>query len=302
MQKGWRFYKSCEDVVEGGVDNIAAVVLGLIESGIGWPVPSAGEVNVFWAMGNLATKMAWPSIVDFVVKEISGGVMQVTLNPSPYTSEVLRRQEKTDVSANEAFFNLAARRIFDATNQLTDNQGVLIHNKASFKDAVNFSTMKTLEKGFDTRFRAKPGTLVILQDDHSYISDAKVLVKRELINTMPGLVRPDHNLTLATNYPALIRWLFRQVIDRPHDVELEYCFDLLKRHFGVASITYMVEHRFTDAVRRDVEAMARNVRRTYFGTLSETTYDWNELGRVLQFLQNSVSAELPSVRALGREL
>ncbi|KAK8758559.1 hypothetical protein V5799_003806 [Amblyomma americanum] len=161
LEKGWRFYKSCEDVVEGGADNMAAVVAGLVEAGIGWPVPTAGKVSLVSAMVLLATKMGWPSLLDFVVPEASGNVIQVTINRSPYSTEILTRVKDIDTKALEAFFNLAARRIFESRKAAAKHEGAEVYrSEASFKDAVNFSSMMTLEKSYEAYFLAKPGTLV----------------------------------------------------------------------------------------------------------------------------------------------
>ncbi|KAL3203118.1 hypothetical protein MRX96_042129 [Rhipicephalus microplus] len=64
----------------------------------------------------------------------------------------------------------------------------------------------------------------------------------------------------------------------------KYCFDLTKKYMGLASIMHVSQQRFTDVVRSDVEAMARDMRRMYFSTLEQTTFDWKDLSLVLEFI------------------
>ncbi|KAL3217136.1 hypothetical protein MRX96_032570 [Rhipicephalus microplus] len=73
---------------------------------------------------------------------------------------------------------------------------------------------------------------------------------------------------------------------------VEYCFDLTKKYMGLASIMHVSQMRFTDVVRSDVEAMARDVRRMYFSTLDQTTYDWKDLSRVPEFIDVALSGNI----------
>ncbi|KAH8028681.1 hypothetical protein HPB51_018105 [Rhipicephalus microplus] len=149
---------------------------------------------------------------------------------------------------------------------------------------------------------------------------------------MPDQVQRYAELRLATNYEHFVHFFSHRVIFPQREDELmlgwhvvlhvaaltnsdlatlfheliggskepiwkhkKYCFDLTKKYMGLASIMHVSQQRFTNVVRSDVEAMARDVRRMYFSTLEQTTYDWKDLSRVLEFIDVVLSGNIEKV-------
>ncbi|XP_075554866.1 uncharacterized protein LOC142587611 isoform X2 [Dermacentor variabilis] len=77
--------------------------------------------------------------------------------------------------------------------------------------------------------------------------------------------------------------------------DTRFCFSNTVRFFGVASFSLYVRDHYTAAVREEVESMAKAVRRTYFATLTDSTYDWASLTYTLKYLRRSQSYRLREI-------
>ncbi|XP_065284415.1 EEF1AKMT4-ECE2 readthrough transcript protein-like isoform X3 [Dermacentor albipictus] len=77
--------------------------------------------------------------------------------------------------------------------------------------------------------------------------------------------------------------------------DMRFCLSNTVRFFGVASYSLYVRDHYTAAVREEVESMAKAVRRTYFATLTDSTYDWASLNDTLKYLRRSQSHRLREI-------
>ncbi|XP_054928050.1 uncharacterized protein [Dermacentor andersoni] len=209
LQKSWRFYKSCEDVLGGAVDNTPYVVDALNDSGIQWPTPSNHDVNLVHAMVYLATRMAWPSIVDFAVEPQADDVVEVTISPSKYTAEVLQRRGGVNLTAYEDFFNVAVEHFSKAGGYDNTNTS-----------AVNFSTMYNLENNYEVYYLKKAQEEVVFDENLEWVQNLTIFLKAELVQSMPDRVYPQSRLRIATGHVEFINWLIDQVLDHMSHVEL----------------------------------------------------------------------------------
>ncbi|KAH7941326.1 hypothetical protein HPB49_012334 [Dermacentor silvarum] len=246
---------------------------------------------------------------------------QVTISPSPYTEEALQRREGVNLTAYEAFFNVAAEHFSKAWGNGNPNTS-----------AVNFSTMYDLENDYAIYYHKKGKQEVIFDDNLAWVQHMSAVLKAELVQAMPDRVYPQSRLKMAASHEEFVNWVIVQTIDHHTNVELvlgwhvvlhvasltnrelavrfhelvtgsvdpawqhkKHCFDLTKRYLGVASIRYVSQQRFTDSVRDDVDRMARDVRRTYFGTLQKATYDWKDLTVLLEFIENALSGDIQQI-------
>ncbi|KAL3203668.1 hypothetical protein MRX96_041790 [Rhipicephalus microplus] len=311
LQKSWRFYKSCEDVVDDHTDNTAYVLKSMFDCRLSWPDPSPTGEDLLQVIVCLSTKMAWPSLAYLQVDSVAKDV--VTMNPSQYTQEILRRVQEINATAYEVFFNAAVEHF---------------RQPDSDTYAINFTAIHYLEMEYARRVGEEAGPLVYYNQELSWVKNIVWMLRQ----AMPDQVQRYAELRLATNYEHFVHFFSHRVIFPQREDELmlgwhvvlhvaaltngdlatlfheliggskepiwkhkKYCFDLTKKYMGLASIMHVSQQRFTNVVRSDVEAMARDVRRMYFSTLEQTTYDWKDLSRVLEFIDVVLSGNIEKV-------
>ncbi|XP_050037971.2 uncharacterized protein [Dermacentor andersoni] len=149
---------------------------------------------------------------------------------------------------------------------------------------------------------------------------------KEALAKLPWQTLQLANLSFSTNYWPLVKKVLVGIVESPRDFELvmgwhvvhyaapitshelatayhdiyassmdavqkhrRFCFSNAVRFFGVASFSLYVRDHYTPAVREEVESMAKAVRRTYFATLTDSTYDWASLTDTLKYLRRSQS-------------
>ncbi|KAL1472612.1 hypothetical protein MTO96_022913, partial [Rhipicephalus appendiculatus] len=270
LQKSWRFYNSCKDVLDNRTDNTVYVVDLLRDCDLSWPTLTPYRVKLVKTIVCLSTRMAWPSIVYFQVDSAGADVVRVTMNPSPYTKEIFQHDRGINATAYEAFFNAA----------------VAHYRGAGGRSDVNFTTMHKLEMEYASRFGEEAGPLVFYDQRLPWVQSIATM----LVQAMPDRVHGHSKLILATNYEHFVDWFVQRILNPQRDDELmlgwhvvlhvaavtnrqlailfheliggskdpvrqheQYCFDLTKKYMGLASIMYVSQQRFTDAVRSDVD-------------------------------------------------
>ncbi|KAL3203136.1 hypothetical protein MRX96_042147 [Rhipicephalus microplus] len=199
LQKSWRFYKFCEDVVDDHTDNTAYVLRSMFDCRLSWPDPSPTGVDLLQVIGCLSTKMAWPSIAYLQVDSVAKDV--VTMNPSPYTQEILRRVQEINVTAYEVFFNAAVEHF---------------RQPDSDTYAINFTAIHNLEMEYAGRVGEEAGPLVYYNQELSWVKS----IVRTLRRAVPDHVQRYAELRLATNCEHFVHFFSHRVIFPQREDEL----------------------------------------------------------------------------------
>ncbi|KAH6925604.1 hypothetical protein HPB50_007985 [Hyalomma asiaticum] len=211
LQKTWRYYKSCENVILGKADNVATVVDYMRQAGIRWPVPSYGDVDPFAAMMFLCKQLGWPSTLEFELREQSDHYALIVVEPSAVTQQVLkqRRHLLQNESEYEAYFTALAN-----------------HFQLSFAEKGNSATFEATMRAETELFEYidhDAGAMSVL-GKHSYGRIRKGL--EQLINaSLQQLVsvasRADNfSMDIVTTHREFVEALLIRAVETPRDVEL----------------------------------------------------------------------------------
>ncbi|KAL1446904.1 hypothetical protein MTO96_028701, partial [Rhipicephalus appendiculatus] len=329
LQKTMRFFKSCVDVVEtAGVDNTRTVLDGLRDAGIGWPSPQGASASTLVEAMVLFTEyMGWPSLLDFSIENKAQEPSQVTVLPSRLTKAMVSRGSWLKSSKSFSSF-------FDLVVSNYKRVAVKIPNaSATFEEVMSAEQRRTSLSDYE----ALPGAEVTFSNNtEPTILKATEALKRAL-SKLPWQTLRLADLSFSTQYWTLVHKVLTGIVEAPRDFELimawhvvhyvapitnrelavayhdfselpldtihkhrRFCFRNMLQFYGVATFSMYVKEHFTKPVREQVEAVAKDIRRLYFTTLTDTTYDWASLSGPLKYLTRAQSVPRQGVSAIAQ--
>ncbi|XP_065284414.1 endothelin-converting enzyme 2-like isoform X2 [Dermacentor albipictus] len=328
LQKTLRFLKSCLDVVETkDIDNTDTVRSGLGDAGIGWPsLQGADADTLLKATVFFSEYLGWPSLLDYVIEHGTTHASQVTILPSRLTKAIVYRGfSHRKEEGFRHFFTLLTHNYARAANGSvndTNNGNVTLEEVMSAEQRC--VTFPDYQQG------ASDMVLFSNTTERSILKAMGAL--KEALAKLPWQTLRLANLSFSTNYWPLVKKVLVGIVESPRDFELvmgwhvvhyaapitshelatayhdtfassvdalqkhkRFCLSNTVRFFGVASYSLYVRDHYTAAVREEVESMAKAVRRTYFATLTDSTYDWASLNDTLKYLRRSQSHRLREI-------
>lgn len=324
LQKTLRFFKSCVDVVDtDSVNNVATVLDGLRDAGIRWPSPRGADADTLVeAMVLFSEHMGWPSLLDFVIEHGVHQFSQVTILPSRLSKFVLSLGSSFEKREGfRSFFSLLVSHYERAAENTTD-------------DIVTFEEVMSAQQrriSFQDYFAVSDEPVLFTNNTERSISTAVNALKRAL-SKLPWKTLRLAGLTFRTEHWKLVYNVLSGIVKAPRDFELimawhvayylapitnrelavayhdfsvlriataykhrRFCFINTIKFFGVATFSLYVKEHFTEPVRQQVETMAKNTRRAYFATLTDSTYDWASLANTLVYLTRSQSTRVREI-------
>ncbi|XP_077498632.1 uncharacterized protein LOC144109708 [Amblyomma americanum] len=263
LQKAWAFYRGCEEVSEGKVDNSESIVHMLKEAKLDWPDRNT-EVDAVFSITFLQEKLAWPAAIQFVVNEISPGVVEVVFSPSESLQNYknVRSSRLTNRKRYAEFFSALVRAFgnttspadgFEATMWLEDQHLKGLGRQPNTTETVDHTFSENWQRTAErwrTTLRELVSSLVQGLPEIGFATTNKA----ELESLHGQIAANESDVVLMLGWRAVqevsryanrdFAVFYYSYSDRPLDRFLRQCFDLFSGLMGLASITHYVAAHF----------------------------------------------------------
>lgn len=314
-QKAWVFYRNCEDVVTGDADN-TKIVLGMMkEARLDWPARNALPDAVYSIL-YLQAKLAWPTPLEYSIKELDIGNVHVTFSPSAdvekYARDRRRRMDKRKDHADffnalvQAFGNetgVAVDDDFEGTMQLEKEHMEAISGSPGAASGQAGTVMSDSGGGLAKRWHR---SLAEVFSERLFSENTKVTFvatdQRWFERLLKHIVSNESNAVLMLGWRAAqeasqygnreLALSYYRTEQHPLESYMVHCFDLFSDLMGLASIKDYVAAHFTKEIRDDVTHIAQMIRRIFFEKLTDSVYDWKNLSVLYSLLDSSQSPSL----------